>query len=121
METANLRSDTYCQMIDALAETVYLLTDSLDFETRIDEMDSMIRATKLIETRPALIMALSPHSSAFWDEYTTDEVDDLLEEMGGEGDLLRLMAYYAMQADVEAGINLHINSLDTHELIVYTE
>ncbi len=122
METAKLNLSTYREIVENIAEAVVLLVgDDAKYDDKVDQADRSIQATGLLAREPATVLALANNWDAFWVEYTEEEADDLIREMDGQGDLFKLMAYYAFQTDVMVEINLIVNTLDTPSLIPYTE
>ena len=120
-----LQRDSYCELVETLAEAAFLLTQRAvgnvtwedHSEDLIDKIDRMIFASGLLKTDSPYILALSPNWDAFWSEYLPEEIDDLIREQNGAGDLMSFMAYYAMQADVICSVKFMVNTLDITPVI----
>ena len=111
-----LRRDSYCEIVATLAEaTLLLVTAKVDVDVEdfiqddilidefYDEADKMIWTTRILFNEPAYVLALSPNWDAFWSEYLPEEMDACLDEYEQDtpgGNLIGMMAYYALQADV---------------------
>lgn len=111
----------YQEMVEILAESVVLTVHRSKpeacWETHtddyVDTLDRSILAQPIAPELHGYVLAMSPNFHAFWSEYSPDEVDELIQEMEGKGNLLSMMAYYALQADVIKAVKLFIKSLDT--------
>lgn len=113
-----LTFDGYCEIVETLAEAAHLMVGmempwSDNEDDYLDQIDRLINTSRILVHDAGEVLALSPNREAFWEEYTITEIEDLIEELGGKGNMTALMAYYAFQADVICSVKDMINNLDT--------